>query len=216
MKTLTIALLLALAPVMLFAQNYMYKKAVPVKFGIVGGYNLSRITNSQPDYTIENYSGYSFGATALWQNWEKLGIKGDLLFSRQGYGYNEYGTNDGYLISSYAYFAPAANFKPVPWGSFFAGIQMGMLIKANCGCGVTDYQSTITKHFNRFDYGLNAGFEFTPKAIADGFILGLKYYMGLSDIVNQNSSQNEEGVPIKLPNFSTRNSVMNFYLGYRF
>ncbi|AFD06403.1 outer membrane beta-barrel protein [Solitalea canadensis] len=216
MKTLKLTLLLALCPVMLYAQNYMYKKAAPVKIGIMGGYNLSRITNSQDNYTIENYSGYSFGASALWQNWEQLGLRGDLVFSRQGYGYNENGTKAGYLISSYAYLSPAANFKPVPWGSFFAGIQMGMLIKANCGCGNTDYQSTITQHFNRFDYGLNAGIEFTPKAIADGFIMGLKYYMGLSDIVKSNNTQNEEGVPILLPNFSTRNSVMNFYLGYRF
>ncbi|POY37528.1 hypothetical protein C3K47_07120 [Solitalea longa] len=216
MKTLKISLFLIAMPLMIFAQNYRYKEVAPIKIGIVGGYNLSRITNSQPSYTIENYSGYSLGASALWRAWDKFGVQSDLIFSRQGYGYNEYGTNDGFLVSSYAYLTPSVNYQPVPWASFFAGMQFGILLKANCGCGNTDYQSTITHHFNKFDYGLNGGVEFTSKAIAEGFVMGLKYYMGLSNIVNESNSQNEDELPITLPSFSTRNSVMNFYIGYRF
>ncbi|MCO4291634.1 PorT family protein [Solitalea sp. MAHUQ-68] len=218
MKTLKITLLLVVLPMMIFAQNYRYARqtAQPIRIGIVGGYNLSRITNSQPSYTIENYSGYSLGASALWQAWGNFGVQSDLIFSRQGYGYNENGTKDGYLVTSYAYLTPSANYRPVPWASFFAGMQFGFLIKANCGCGNTDYQSTITHHFNKFDYGLNGGVEFTSKAIADGFVMGMKYYLGLSNIVSNPDQVGEEDLPITLPSFSTRNSVMNFYIGYRF
>ncbi|UKJ06043.1 outer membrane beta-barrel protein [Solitalea lacus] len=216
MKTLRFTLLFVLAPMLILAQNYRYEQNVPIKIGFVGGYNLSRITNSQPSYTIDNYSGYSFGGSALWQKWGKTGMQADLFFSRQGYHYNEFGTADGYLISSYAYLTPSMNYKPISWASFFAGIQMGFLIKANCGCGNTENQSTITHHFNRFDYGLNGGIEFSAKSIADGFVLGLKYYYGLKNIVNESAAQSEEDLPITLPNFSTQNSVMNFYFGYRF
>jgi len=203
------------------------KEISGMRFGIIGGLNLSNMLVKDNDGTNSNdfkyKPGFHVGATAEFPISESVAFETGLLFSTKGFKSSFKATDNGAIFESKgsvnllyldipltakAYYNIGAS---KIYGAFGPYIGIGLSGKSKSEAivnGVTqsdeqdiNWGSGNSNELKRLDYGftVGAGMEF------NSFLIGLSYNFGLANI----SSTSDYGQKIK-------NKVLGLSIGYKF
>ena len=182
-------------------------------FGLKAGYNWSYVTGSKEGFTPANHSGFMISAFYAPQSRTGKGFRSEIVFSRQGYSFDNGGKNTD-VMNDYIYLPQLVTFGIGRFFQLQAGAQIGVLLNSKMS-GSKD--STITGLMNRIDYGFAAGVELNPVA---GFLLGGRYNLGLGKLYKRYETTTSNPVPYPLPfnpeTTDLKNGVVQFFVGYRF
>jgi len=202
------------------------KEISGMRFGIIGGFNLSNLLIKDNDGTNSNdfkyKPGFHVGVTAEFPISKSVAFETGLLFSTKGFISNFKGTDNGVIfeskgslnllyldipLTSKAYYNIGAS---KIYGVFGPYIGIGLSGKSKSEAivnGVTqsdeqdiNWGSGNSNELKRLDYGLTvgAGMEL------NSFLIGLSYNLGLANI----SSTTDYGQKIK-------NKVLGLSIGYK-
>jgi len=183
------------------------------QFGIKAGYNWSYLTGSEEGFKPKNQTGF-MASVFLSPTTKKtgLGYRTEFVFSRQGYSFDNGGENTD-VLNDYIYMPQLSTFTIANKVQLQAGAQIGYLLKSRSQTEQKD--STITGLMNRFDYGFVGGLEVYP---FKGFIVGGRYNLGLGKLHKQfeSASSNPYPLPFNPETANYKNSLFQFFVGYRF
>jgi len=212
MKKIAILIPSLLTVAIVFAQeNYKKQKdEYKPKFGIKAGYNWSYVTASSSGISKDGRSG--FMAAVFYSPATKgFGYRTELVFSRQGYSFDEGGKNTD-VMNDYIYMPHLTTFTIGKVVQIQAGGQVGFLLNSKLG----GKDSSITNLMNRFDFGIATGIEVYP---VKGLIVGGRYNIGLGKLTKQyEMSANKSSYPLPFdPNkVDLKNGLLQLFVGYRF
>jgi hypothetical protein len=185
------------------------------KLGLKGGYNWSYVTGTAEGFKTNNKTGFMVGAFYA-PNTKGRGFRSEIVFSRQGYSFDNGGKNTN-VLNDYIYLPQLATFGIGKVLQLQAGAQIGYLLHSKLSQGSKD--SSVTNIMNRFDYGFAGGVEVFP---FKGLLVGARYNLGLGKLYKHYEDQlsNPNPMPYPLPfdpeKTDFKNGVFQFYLGYRF
>jgi hypothetical protein len=171
------------------------------QFGLKGGINFATLSGD-----VQNASSRTslhFGVTAEFTITDKFSIQPELLYSGQGYKYEEFLYKDVTKLD-YINIPVMAKFYVAEGFSLEAGPQIGFLISAeedwyeNGQGGVYDIKNEIEST----DFGLNFGAGYK---LDNGLNFGVRYNLGLSNVYKNYGF-----------NYDTNNSVLQISVGYFF
>jgi len=187
------------------------------KFGVKGGYNIAKMTGSTPSFSPGNKSGFMVAAFYSPSGGSGMGYRTEIAFSRQGFSYDSMG-NKMNVRQDYIYLPQFTTFNISKYFQIQAGVQLGFLLNAvkskdSSGAPGVD----IIEAYNKIDYGLAGGVEIYP---IKSVIIGARYNISLGPMYKRQEEQMNNPNPIPLPfnpdELKGKNSVINFYLGFRF
>jgi hypothetical protein len=182
------------------------------KIGIKAGYTWSYPTADQTGVTLNSRSGYMFGVFLARPSRGVIGYRPEIVYSRQGYSYDEGGKNTA-ILNDYIYLPQLTTFSIGKFFQLQVGGQVGFLINAKKQASNSD--SAMLDLMNRVDYGFAGGIELNP---VSGLILGARYNLGLGKMYKQEPSSS--GIPFPLPfnpgttNF--KNGMIHIFIGFKF
>lgn len=183
------------------------------QLGIKAGYNWSYLTGSEDGFKPGNQTGF-MAAVFLSPTTKKtgLGYRTELVFSRQGYSFDNGGKNTD-VLNDYIYMPQLTTFTIGNVVQLQAGAQIGYLLKSREQSARKD--TTITGLMNRFDYGFVGGLEVYP---FKGLIVGGRYNLGLGKLHKQyeTAASNPYPLPFNPETANYKNSLFQLFVGYRF
>lgn len=187
-----------------FSLFYYNLNAQEIKIGFKAGLNISNLKESGTNTTTKT----GFHGGLFLENFinEKFAIQPEILYSSQGA--KEEGklpflnqNVNATLSLDYINVPVMLKYYPIKNFSIEAGPQIGFLLSSKLDI-TSKYNSNITIDnsdlhalFNKFDYGLNFGLEYS----SSGLFFSARYQHGLADIYN-----------------STQNRVFQISTGYKF
>jgi hypothetical protein len=182
------------------------------KFGLKAGYNWSYLTGKKEGFKPDNKTGFMASVFLAPSVKTGFGFRTELVFSRQGYSFNEGGQNTD-VLNDYVYLPQLTTFTIANKVQLQAGAQIGYLLKSREKTAQKD--STITGLMNRFDYGFVGGVEVYP---FKGIIVGGRYNLGLGKLHKQfeATATNPYPLPFNPKTTDYKNSLLQFFVGYRF
>jgi hypothetical protein len=182
-------------------------------FGLKAGTNWSYINGSKEGFKPGNKTGFMVSAFFAPTSRTGRGFRSEVVYSRQGYSFDNGGKNTE-VLSDYIYLPQLATFSIGKFFQLQAGAQIGVLLNSKMS-GAKD--STITGLMNRIDYGFAAGVELNP---FKGFLLGGRYNLGLGKLYKQYEQPSTTPMPFPLPfnpdKTDLKNGLVQFFIGYRF
>src|SRR5690349_12897339 len=170
MKKIFILAIIATAAMSASAQTSKDSKS---KIGIKAGYNFSNVVGSGSSFNPQHSNGYMVSAFFGGSNKNGLGYRSELVYSKQGYSFDDGGKNTD-VMNDYLYMPHLMTYTIGKVVQIQAGAQIGVLLNAKKTSGSKD--SSITDLMNRFDYGFAGGVEVYP---FKGLIIGTRYNLGL-------------------------------------
>lgn len=185
------------------------------KFGLKAGYNVARVTGSTPNYKPEAKNGCMVAAFYAPAPRGGLGYRSEIVFSRQGFGFDENGKQSS-VTSDYVYLPQFTTFGITKYVQLQAGGQIGYLLKSSKAAADSKSQD-VSSFANRLDYGAAFGAEAYP---VRGLIIGGRYNFGFGNAYKQQTASATVPVPNPLPfnplDVKGRNAVLSFYIGFQF
>lgn len=182
-------------------------------FGLKLGTNWSYLSGSREGFSPNNRTGFMVSAFYAPTSRTGRGFRSEVVFSRQGYSFDDGGKNTD-VLNDYIYLPQMATFGIGKFFQLQAGAQVGILLNSKMS-GTKD--STITGLMNRIDYGFAAGIELNP---VKGFLLGGRYNLGLGKMYKQYEQSSTTPTPFPLPfnpdKTDLKNGVVQVFVGYRF
>lgn len=180
------------------------------KYGVKAGYNWSYITGSAQGFNKNSKSGFMVSGYFAPPT-TSVGYRTEIVFSRQGYTFDDGGKNTDVSLD-YIYLPQLTTYT---FGNRFQiqlGAQIGFLLSGKKTSDTQD--SSITSLMNRFDYGFAGGIEIYPfKKV----LLGGRYNLGLGKLYKQTyTSPNPYPLPFNPETANFKNSLIQFFVGYRF
>lgn len=172
------------------ALGFTNVNAQEIKFGAKAGFNLASISGDNTKET-DAVTSFNFGVLAEIPISEKFSFQPELMYSGQGYSFN-----DNTVALNYLNVPLMAKYYVAKGLSVEAGPQIGFLLSAK------NESTDVKDSFNTFDFGLNFGLGYKFK---NGFNLGARYNLGLTDINNLEGSS-----------ATNKNGVFQFSVGYFF
>lgn len=210
MKKISCALLGLTVAASLYAQKS--NDAFKQKLGIKGGYNWSYVTGEKEGFNTDNKSGFLIGAFYSPATSTGRGFRSEIVFSRQGYSFENGGQNTD-VLNDYIYLPQLATFNVGKFLQLQAGGQVGFLLQSKLS-GAKD--SLVTDLMNRVDYGFAAGVELSP---TKGLLIGGRYNLGLGKLYKRYEQSATNPNPYPLPfnpeTTNLRNGVVQFFVGIR-
>jgi hypothetical protein len=183
------------------------------RFGLKAGYNWSYLNGSTQGFRPDNRSGFMVSAFYAPTARTGKGFRSEIVFSRQGYSFDEGGKNTD-VLNDYIYLPQLATFSIGRFFQLQAGAQIGVLLNSKMS-GSKD--TTLTGIMNRIDYGFAAGVEINP---VKGVLIGGRYNLGLGKLYKQLETSTTNPTPFPLPfnpeTTNLKNGVVQFFVGYRF
>jgi hypothetical protein len=186
------------------------------KFAIKAGYNVARITGSATNFSPDTKNGFMVAASYSAGAKSGLGYRTELVFTRQGFGFDESGKQTN-VSSDYVYMP---HFTTFGIGKFFQvhlGGQLGYLLKSSKETTGESKEEDITSFSNRLDYGAAGGVEIYP---VKQLIVGGRYNVSFGNAYKRMTSISATPSPFPLPfnpdEVKGKNAVINFYIGFRF
>jgi len=180
------------------------------KFAIKAGYNWSYITGSAEGFNTDSKSGFMVGASYSTFS-TGMGYRSEIVFSRQGYTFENGGSNTD-VLNDYIYLPQFTTFTIGTKVQFQLGAQIGFLLNAKKTTETKD--SSLTSAMNKFDYGFAGGLEVYP---VKALIIGARYNLGLGKLYKQDtSSPNPFPLPFNPETANFKNSILQFYVGFKF
>lgn len=182
------------------------------RLGIKGGYNWSYLTGNEQGINKESKTGFMVSAFYS-ANKKRKGYRTELVFSRQGYSFDDGGKNTD-VLNDYVYLPQLVTFGIGKFMQLQAGGQVGYLVNAKVSSATKD--SSIINLMNRFDYGFAGGLEIYP---FKGLLVGGRYNLGLGKLYKrfqQPANANPYPLPFNPETTDFRNGVFQLFVGYRF
>jgi hypothetical protein len=214
MRIFLLGLLLAASAMSAHAQKEMNYKPDRNQFGIKAGYNWSYVTASGQGFKTNNNSGFMVGAFFAPKPSNGRGYRTELVFSRQGYTFDNGGKNTD-VMNDYIYLPQLTTFGIGKFLQLQLGGQVGFLLNSKMTSGAKD--TTITGLLNRVDYGFAGGVEIRPYK---GLLIGGRYNLGLGKLYKkwEQSATNPNPYPLPFNPETTnlKNGVVQFFVGYAF
>lgn len=194
----------------LFAQENA-DRAQRSQFSIKSGYNIARVTGKSPDFQPSSKNGFMVAASYAPASRNGLGFKTELVFSRQGFSFNEDGVKTN-VSADYIYMPQFTTFTIAKKVQLQLGGQIGYLLRS--GEKISSQKTDVTEAMNRIDYGAAGGVEIYP---FKGIILGGRYNMSLGNsFKNPGTGSVTSPLPFDPSEVKSRNAVINIYVGYKF
>ena len=155
--------------------------AQEIEFGAKGGLNFASVTGDNTE-DIDMVTSFNFGVLSEIPVSDKFSFQPELLYSGQGYSFNE-----NTIALSYLNLPLMGKYYITKGLSFEAGPQIGYLLSAE------NEDTDVKDSFNGFDFGVNFGLGYK---LDNGINFGARYNLGLTDINNldNSSSKNKNGV----------------------
>jgi hypothetical protein len=179
-------LLLAVVTVLGFTNVTAQK----IKFGVKGGLNFASVSGDNTE-SIDVVTSFNFGVLSEIQISEKFSFQPELMYSGQGYSFN-----DDTIALSYLNVPLMGKYYLTKGLSLEAGPQIGFLLAAK------NEKTDVKDSFNTFDFGVNFGLGYK---LNNGLNFGARYNLGLTDINNLENSHSKN-----------KNSVFQLSVGYFF
>ena len=164
------------------------------KLGLKGGCNWSYATGTADGISINSKTGFMVGAFYAPTS-NGRGFRSEIVFSRQGYSFDNGGANT-VVLNDYIYLPQLATFTVAKFLQIQAGAQIGFLLNSKLTKGSKD--STVTGLMNRVGYGFAGGVEVYP---FKGLLIGGRYNLGLGKLYKHYEDQmtNTSPKPFPLP-----------------
>ncbi|RYZ30533.1 MAG: PorT family protein [Chitinophagaceae bacterium] len=189
-------------------------KAMTPSFGIKAGYNVAKLTGSTPNYSPDTKNGFMVAAFFAPASRSGIGYRSELVFSRQGFGFDESGKKTS-VVSDYLYLPQFTTIGITKFVQLQVGGQIGYLLKSSKQATASS-DVDITSWANRLDYGAAFGAEIYP---IKSLIIGGRYNMSFGSAYKVNAVSTSP-IPNPLPfnpdDVKSKNAVINFYVGFRF
>lgn len=186
------------------------------KFGLKAGYNVARVTGSSTNFSPDTKNGFMVAAFYSLGAKSGLGYRTELVFSRQGFGFDESGKQTT-VNSDYVYMPHFTTFGIGKFFQLHLGGQIGYLLKSSKETTGESKPDNITSFANRLDYGAAGGVEIYP---VKHLIVGGRYNVSFGNAYKRLTSSGTTPSPFPLPfnpdEVKGKNAVMNFYIGFRF
>lgn len=160
-------LLLAVFTVLGFANV----NAQEIKFGAKAGLNFSTVNGSNTN-NIDYVTSYHVGVVSEIPIYEKFSFQPELMYSRQGYSFN----ND-VIAMNYLNIPLMGKYYVTKGLSLEAGPQIGFLLSAK-NEGVK-----VTNSFTTFDFGANFGLGYK---LENGLNFSARYNLGITKVDTDN------------------------------
>ncbi len=212
MKKIVILAIIITAAASVSAQSSKDSKESKSKFGIKAGYNFSNVVGSGSSFDPQHNNGYMVSAFFGGSNRNGLGYRSELVYSKQGYSFDDGGKNTD-VMNDYLYMPHLMTYTIGKVVQLQAGAQIGILLNAKKSSGGKD--SSITDLMNRFDYGFAGGVEVYP---FKGLIIGTRYNLGLGKMYKQYEQTPTTPYPLPFDPSTTnlKNGILQLFIGYRF
>jgi len=208
MKKIFILAIIATAAFTVSAQSSKESKS---KIGIKAGYNFSNVVGSSSSFDPTHNNGYMISAFFGSSNKNGLGYRSELVYSKQGYSFDDGGKNTD-VMNDYLYMPHLMTYTIGKVVQIEAGAQIGVLLNAKKTSNSKD--SSITDLMNRFDYGFAGGVEVYP---FKGLIVGTRYNLGLGKMYKKYEETPTTPYPLPFdPSTNLKNGVLQLFVGYRF
>ena len=182
------------------------------KFGLKVGTNWSWLTGSSQGFSSDTKTGFMIGGFYASTS-SGMGYRSEVIFSRQGYSYEDGGKNTD-VLNDYIYLPQLTTFTLGKVAQLQLGAQIGFLLNAKKQTEEGD--SSITSLMNRVDAGFAGGLEIYP---FKGLILGTRYNLGLGKMYKQDyqtQAQNPYPLPFNPETTNFKNGVLQLFVGWRF
>ena len=153
--------------------------AQDIEFGIKGGLNFASISGDNTN-DFEPVTGFNFGVFAEIPISEKFSFQPELLYSGQGYSFN-----DNTIALNYLNMPIMGKYYVTKGLSIEAGPQIGFLLSAK------NESIDVKDSFNTVDFGVNFGLGYK---LDSGLNFGARYNLGLSNINKEDTFTNKNGV----------------------
>ena len=186
-------------------------------YGLKGGVNFANVTNTS-SINSESRTGFMVAGFLSPQFSGGQGFRTEIVFSQQGYNYST-NTNEGNVKLNYLQFPQLYTFNLGKVLQLQVGGQFSFLLNA-----VVDSLHTVTgsnayqkasEYYNKFDYGLAAGFELYP---TKGLLIGARYNLSFAKTYDED--EYEPGLPlppfVPPPGTNGKNNVVSLFAGFRF
>lgn len=217
MKKIIYLLIACTATFMAQAQTTDFQKMADsyrTRFGLKVGTNWSYLNGSKDGFTANNKTGFMVSAFYAPVSRTGRGFRSEVVFSRQGYTFDNGGQNTD-VLNDYIYLPQLATFGIGKFFQLQAGAQIGFLLNSKTSGGAKD--SSTTGLMNRIDYGFAAGVELNP---VKGFLIGGRYNLGLGKLYKQYEQGSTTPMPFPLPfdpeKTDLKNGMVQVFIGYRF
>jgi hypothetical protein len=186
------------------------------KFGIKAGYNVAKLTGTATNFSPDTRNGFMVSAFYSPGVKSGLGYRTELVFSRQGFGFDENGKKTN-VTSDYIYMPHFTTFGIGKLVQLHLGGQLGYLLKSSKETTTGAKSEDVTSFANRLDYGAAGGIEVYP---VKHLIVGGRYNVSFGNAYKRRTATNTTPLPNPLPfnpdEVKGKNAVMNFYIGFRF
>lgn len=164
--------------------------AQEIKFGAKGGLNFASVSGDNTE-GIDVVTSLNFGVLSEIPVSDKFSFQPELMYSGQGYSFNE-----NTIALSYLNLPLMGKYYIAKGLSVEAGPQIGFLLSAK------NEETDVKDSFNSFDFGVNFGLGYK---LDNGLNFGARYNLGLTDINNLDNSS-----------FKNKNGVFQLSVGYFF
>ena len=182
------------------------------KFGLKGGFNWTYLTGSKEGFTPNTKTGFMVGGFYSTTT-NGLGFRSEIVFSRQGYSYDDGGHNTD-ILNDYIYLPQFTTFTIAKVVQFQLGAQIGFLVNAKKKTESKD--RSISDLMNKVDYGFAGGVELYP---IKWLIIGGRYNLGLGKLYKhyEDAATNPNTYPLPFNPETTnlKNGVVQFYVGVK-
>ena len=153
--------------------------AQEIQFGAKGGLNFASISGDNTGY-VDPVTAFNFGLVAEIPISEKFYFQPELMYSGQGYSFN-----DDTIALNYLNIPLMGKYYLTKGFSLEAGPQIGFLLSAK------NDKTDVKDSFNTVDFGVNFGLGYK---LDNGLNFGARYNLGLSDINNIDNSSNKNRI----------------------
>ncbi|HEX2533423.1 MAG TPA: porin family protein [Chitinophagaceae bacterium] len=182
------------------------------RLGVKAGYNWSYVTGDAQGFKPDNKSGFMVSAFMAPRSKGGMGYRTEIVFSRQGYSFDNGGRNTE-VLNDYIYLPQMATFGIGRFVQLQAGGQIGVLINSQLKKEAKD--SSIMSLMNRIDYGFAAGVELQP---VKRLLIGARYNLGLGKLYKRYEQQatNPYPLPFNPETTNLKNGVVQLFVGLHF
>jgi hypothetical protein len=155
--------------------------AQEIQFGAKGGLNFASISGDNTG-DVDPVTAFNFGLVAEIPISEKFSFQPELMYSGQGYSFN-----DDTIALNYLNIPLMGKYYLTKGFSLEAGPQIGFLLSAK------NDKTDVKDSFNTVDFGVNFGLGYK---LDNGLNFGARYNLGLSDINNIDNSSNKNRIGV--------------------
>lgn len=185
-----------------------------LRIGLKAGYNISYLNGTKSGFSAGNNNGFMIAGFLGSAAKSLVGYRSEIVFSRQGYTYENAGTNT--VMNDYIYLPQLTTINITKFLQLQIGAQIGYLLNSKKTAGDKRSDTSLLDFMNRIDYGFAGGLEIHP---FKGLIIGARYNLGLGKMYKEYDPSASSGpfpIPFDPATVNLKNGGIQFFAGYQF